>query len=96
MAPICPHTLADRPIVISGSSTVDVQLLHKPGVTAEVSCDGVAIGDITTGDRLQIVSADERFELIHPRGYDFYEVLRSKLYWGRDTRDRKPSSDDGA
>lgn len=95
MAPICPHTLADRPIVISGNSTVDVQLLHKPGVTAEVSCDGVAIGELSTGDRLQIVVADERFELIHPPGYDYYEVLRSKLYWGRDTRDRKLSDGQG-
>ena len=22
-------------------------------------------------------------------GYDYYEVLRGKLYWGRDTRDRR-------
>jgi NAD+ kinase len=32
--------------------------------------------------------ASERVQLIHPPGYDYYEVLRSKLYWGRDTRDR--------
>ena len=93
MAPICPHTLADRPIVISGNSVVDVQLLHKAGVTAEVSCDGVAVGELGKGDRLRIVVADDRFELIHPPGYDYYEVLRSKLYWGRDTRDRRPSED---
>jgi NAD+ kinase len=92
MAPICPHTLADRPIVIAGSSTIEVHLLHKPGVQAEVSGDGVVIGELGANDRLRIVVADEQIELIHPPGYDYYEVLRSKLYWGRDTRDRQPSS----
>lgn len=91
MAPICPHTLADRPIVIRGDSTVDLQLLHNSGTLAEVSCDGVVIGELSTDDRLQIKVADERIELIHPPGYDYYEVLRTKLYWGRDTRNRKPS-----
>ncbi len=93
IAPICPHTLADRPIVISGDSTLDVKLLQNHGTQAEVSGDGVVIGDLGTGDRLRIVVADERIELIHPPGYDYYEVLRSKLYWGRDTRNRQPSQD---
>jgi NAD+ kinase len=35
-----------------------------------------------------IGAADERVTLIHPPGYDFYEILRSKLHWGRDSRVR--------
>lgn len=93
MAPICPHTLADRPIVISGDSTVELKLLHNPGTLAEVSGDGVAIGELTPADTLRISVAPERIELIHPPGYDYYEVLRSKLYWGRDTRERKRTGD---
>lgn len=93
MAPICPHTLADRPIVISGHSTVDVQLLQNHGTQAEVSGDGVVIGELSAGDRLRITVADQRVELIHPPGYDYFEVLRSKLYWGRDTRNRQPPQD---
>ncbi len=30
MAPICPHTLSDRPIVVSGRSVVEVELLEYP------------------------------------------------------------------
>ena len=93
MAPICPHTLSDRPIVISGESTVDVELLNNHGALAEVSGDGVVIGELGVGDRLRIVVAKERIELIHPPGYDYYEVLRNKLYWGRDTRDRRKLQD---
>jgi NAD+ kinase len=93
MAPICPHTLADRPIVIRGDSVVELELLHNPGTLAEVSGDGVMIGELTPADKLRIGVAPQRIELIHPPGYDYYEVLRSKLYWGRDTRERKRTGD---
>lgn len=93
MAPICPHTLADRPIVISSESEVDVELINNHGTLAEVSGDGVLIGELGVDDRLRIIVAKERIELIHPPGYDYYEVLRSKLYWGRDTRDRRKQRD---
>ena len=93
MAPICPHTLADRPIVISSESEVDVELINNHGALAEVSGDGVVIGELGVDDRLRIVVAKERIELIHPPGYDYYEVLRSKLYWGRDTRERRKRRD---
>ncbi len=93
MAPICPHTLADRPIVISGNSTVDVEVLNNHNAEAEVSGDGVLIDGIDINDRLRITVADERIELIHPPGYDYYGVLRSKLYWGHDTRNRHQPKD---
>jgi NAD+ kinase len=90
LAPICPHTLADRPIVLSGQSSTEVRLIQNHGGHADVSCDGEVIGEMSTGERLRIVVADKRVELIHPPGYDYYNVLREKLYWGRDTRDRQP------
>jgi len=89
LAPICPHTLADRPIVISGSSTTDVELVENHGGAADVSGDGELIGSMSVGDTLRITAAGQQVKLIHPPGYDYYEVLRTKLYWGRDKRDRQ-------
>jgi len=93
LAPICPHTLADRPIVISAQAVTEVELLQNHGSDTDVSCDGELIGQLATGDKLRIVVADERVELIHPPGYDYFEALRSKLYWGRDTRNRQAFKD---
>ncbi len=89
LAPICPHTLADRPLVISGRSVTDVQLVENHGAAADVSGDGELIGAMSVGDTLRITAATTPVRLIHPPGYDFYEVLRTKLYWGRDKRDRR-------
>jgi NAD+ kinase len=83
VAPICPHTLSDRPIVISAQSQVEVRLLERPDTRAQVTCDGIELGEFEPGDRLRIRAASERITLLHPAGYDYYALLRSKLHWGR-------------
>jgi len=88
VVPICPHTLTDRPIVISASQSVEVSLLQRDDTKAEITVDGYSMGDIRPGDKLQISAANNRVTLVHPPGYDFYGILRSKLFWGRDSRTR--------
>lgn len=83
VTPICPHTLADRPIVVSARSTIEVRLGDRPEPMAEVACDGRPLGRLHPGRRLTIRAAAERITLLHPEGYDFFKLLRSKLNWGR-------------
>jgi NAD+ kinase len=83
MAPICPHTLSDRPIVVPGDSLIEVRSISRGTGLAEVSCDGARLGDLTPGDRLEISAAGGTITLLHPPGYDFFRLLRSKLRWGR-------------
>lgn len=88
MAPICPHTLSDRPIVVSGRAVIEVELLEYPGTRAELTCDGRVLGCIEAAERLQVKTAAESITLLHPHGYDYYELLRSKLHWGRGSVER--------
>jgi NAD+ kinase len=88
MAPICPHTLSDRPIVVSARSVIEIELLPRPDTRAQVTCDGTILGEIAPGDRLEISAAGERITLLHPAGYDYYRLLRSKLHWGRGDAER--------
>jgi NAD+ kinase len=88
VVPICPHTLSDRPIVIPADETVSVSLLQRDGTQAAITVDGRAFGEMSPGDKLTISAAGSRIKLIHPPGYDFYGILRSKLFWGRDSRVR--------
>lgn len=86
VVPICPHTLSDRPIVVPANLAIQVKLLPRGDTKAEVTVDGRNLGGLTPEDCLTISQADKRISLIHPPGYDFYEILRSKLHWGRDSR----------
>jgi NAD+ kinase len=88
MVPICPHTLSDRPLVLPSSSSIRVTLDHAGGSPAHVVCDGEALGRMETGDALVISLAERAVTLLHPRDYNYYELLRSKLNWGRANRDR--------
>lgn len=83
VAPICPHTLSDRPIVVPRRSTVEVMLIDRPGTRAHVTVDGVVMADLVAGDRLAIAPSNHAIRLLHPKGYDYYRLLRSKLHWGR-------------
>jgi NAD+ kinase len=88
IAPICAHTLSDRPIVVSSRSVIEVVLLERPDTQANVSCDGMALGALAPGDRLEVRAARERVTLLHPPGHDYYKLLRSKLHWGRGSFER--------
>ena len=83
IVPICAHTLSDRPIVVAADSVIEITLLERLDTRANVTCDGMMLGAIAAGHRLEITTAAERVTLLHPPGHDYYKLLRSKLHWGR-------------
>jgi NAD+ kinase len=88
VAPICPHTLSDRPIIVSSQSIVEVRLVDRPDAHAQVTCDGAVLGEFKPGDRLQVHPSNRKITLLHPAGFEYYRLLRSKLHWGRGAFDR--------
>src|SRR3954469_24360808 len=83
VAPICPHTLSDRPIVVSGRSVIAVKLIDRPDTRAQITCDGVPLGELQPGDRLEVHPTTRRITLLHPDRFEYCRLLRSKLHWGR-------------
>lgn len=88
VVPVCPHTLTDRPIVIPADQSIEVVLLERDETKASITVDGRSMGEIRPVDRMIISKAEQRITLVHPPSYDFYGILRSKLFWGRDSRKR--------
>jgi len=90
LAPISPHTLSDRPIVVSARSSIEIRLLElaeRPENSGRVVCDGTMLGELAPGDRMIVKRARESVTLLHPTGYDYFRLLRSKLHWGRGSLD---------
>lgn len=54
VVPICPHTLSDRPIVLSAAQDIEVTLLEREDTNAEISVDGHSLGEFSAGDLLVI------------------------------------------
>ncbi|MGH8285424.1 MAG: NAD(+)/NADH kinase [Steroidobacteraceae bacterium] len=87
VAPICPHTLSDRPIVVPSQTVIEVRLIERPDTRGQIACDGTVLGELIPGDVLEVKPARENVTLLHPAGHDYYRLLRSKLHWGRGSHD---------
>jgi NAD+ kinase len=88
VVPVAPHTLSDRPIVIPADLGIELRLLERENTRAEIMADGHSMGEIRPQDRLLVAASETRLTLLHPPGYDFFGILRSKLHWGHDSRKR--------
>lgn len=82
MVPICPHTLSDRPIVVEGHSHLEVVVDEHNASPALATFDGQVNHALSPGDRVRVRKAEYSLQLIHPRTYDYFHILRSKLHWG--------------
>jgi NAD+ kinase len=89
MIPICPHTLSDRPLVLRGTSEIHIKMVASGDYKAHVACDGDELGRMTEKDALKVRTAKRHVTLLHPKDYNYYELLRSKLNWGRANRTGK-------
>jgi NAD+ kinase len=86
IAPISPHTLSDRPIVLGRESEIEIRLVARSGARAQVTCDGAVLGELAADSRLVTGPATADITLLHPPGHDYFRLLRSKLHWGRSGR----------
>jgi NAD+ kinase len=81
LVPICPHTLSNRPVVISNDSKINITLNESRDVNARVSFDGQSNIDLQAGDNIIIRNKSQKLKLMHPESYDYYHILRDKLGW---------------
>ena len=79
LVPISPHTLSNRPIMISDRSTIEISL--KRAGDARLHFDGQLQCDLQEGDRVVIRRAEHSIKFVHPPGYSYFAMLREKLHW---------------
>ena len=80
IAPICPHALANRPLVIPDRHVISICLRHGSDVMLTV--DGQVGMPLQQRDYLQIGRAESTLRLVLPFGSTFFNLLREKLRWG--------------
>jgi len=80
IVPICPHTLSNRPIVLPADQPIEIRL-GQDSLLAKVSYDGHSTKIVNRENRILITRYSEPLTLLHPEDYDYFEVLREKLFW---------------
>ena len=79
LVPVCPHTLSNRPIVISGDCTVEI-IVHSAH-DARAHFDSHSHFELREGDRVVSRRSAHDIRLLHPVGHSYYGMLRQKLHW---------------
>jgi NAD+ kinase len=89
LTPMCPHTLANRPLVLPPESRIALTL-DSGAVTAICVTDGQQSFDVRAGDRVLIRRARRPALLLGTGRRDYFEVLRDRLHWGLPTDSAEP------
>ncbi len=81
LAPICPHTLANRPLVVQDDKVIEVEVTPDKAAVM-VTVDGLEGTRQPSGVKVTIQKAKYPMQLVRFPGRYFYDVLREKLKWG--------------
>ena len=79
MAPIAPHTLSNRPIVLPESSEISIEIVAGRYVSANFDMQSLA--DLTLGDRIMVQRSEHTVRFLHPEGWNYFDTLRKKMHW---------------
>jgi NAD+ kinase len=80
IAPICPHVLTMRPMIVSEHSVIEIVPTRDPA-DVFLSIDGQSAVPVACGDLVRITRAEETLRLATLPDTKFFEVLRQKLKW---------------
>ncbi len=79
LVPIAPHTLSNRPIVLSDRGEVAIEVVA--GRDASANFDMQSLATLLHGDRIVVTRSAHQVRFLHPKGWSYFDTLRKKLHW---------------
>lgn len=83
LSPLLPHTLTNRPIVLSDQDEIIITIDENSEVAPMISFDGQRHFSLSQGDSFVIKKYSKSIDIIHPHSYDYFSILRQKLHWNK-------------
>jgi len=81
VTPICPFTLSNRPLVVSGDDVIKIHIMEHQRTQINLTIDGQVSMPLEERDMITIEKSRSRALLALSNKRNFYEVVRSKLQW---------------
>ncbi|MBI3189186.1 MAG: NAD(+)/NADH kinase [Ignavibacteriales bacterium] len=89
--PVAPHTLTARPVIVPDTSEIKVTV-KSTGHFAHITADGQVEKFYDTPAEFIVRKADYTIKLVKRKQRTYYDLLRTKLQWGKDIRTQRTSS----
>lgn len=80
IAPICPHTLTNRPLVLPHYAEIRLRINTREQEVMLTS-DGQTGLPLSSDDVIELRKSPRTFNTIAAKDRDYFEILRSKLKW---------------
>ncbi len=80
LVPLCAHTLSNRPLIISGSARIEIQIPARQA-ESNVHFDGQISLPLQPNDCIKIQRSPHTVSFLHPPAYSYFAMLRQKLNW---------------
>lgn len=80
VTPICPHTLAVRPLVIPASRKVTIRAVD-PEQDLILTVDGQEVRGLGHGEAVRVEKGEPHVQLVRFPGQSFFSTLQRKLSW---------------
>ncbi len=77
ITPISPHTISNRPLVLTADQEIQIQYLSEYA-PVEVCSDGLILQTLKTGETYRIARSHKKFKLVNLLRRDYFSTLRSK------------------
>jgi NAD+ kinase len=80
ITPICPHTISNRPIVLTADRKIEIQYIstYDP---IDVRADGLDAMPLKSGDSISIQRSSQPFKIVNLHRHEYFSTLRKKLGW---------------
>ena len=82
IAPICPHTLTNRPLIVPPEVMIETTLTSLDSDDVFLTLDGQVGFSLQPLDKVTITRSDHDIKLVTSSSKTYFEVLRNKLKWG--------------
>ena len=79
LVPVAPQSLSNRPICLPDTANIHVAITESR--LPRVACDMQMFGELVAGDVIEVRKSPYTARFLHPKGYSYFNTLRTKLNW---------------
>ncbi len=80
ITPICPHTISNRPIVLTSDHKIEIKYLSQYD-PIDIRADGLNAFSLKSGETVIVKCSERTFKLVNLHRHEYFSTLRTKLGW---------------
>tara|TARA_B100001113_G_C20606793_1_gene404291 strand:- start:135 stop:539 length:405 start_codon:yes stop_codon:yes gene_type:complete len=82
VTPVSPHTYSHRPLIVNDKDKIEIRVDSQSVNHTMATIDGANNINVENPKIITIKKSKKLLKIIHPKQYNYFEILNKKLKWG--------------